>query len=469
VTPRIKEGTNPVKLVRSGVFAIKKKKWAKARRKFEAALLDEEIQQNAGVWANYGIALTNLKLLKEAQEAFTRATDLDKNAELWVKKGLIESELKEYKKAQKSFEKAMRLDKKNPEIPILLSRTHQKQGSVKKAIKILESAQNKHSKSHQIPIELAMIWNSQKDEEKVEKVLRVAIQKAGNPDPGLLLGQEFLDKEQYNNAISVYEEVLSRFTDSQHAQYGLGVAYHANGEWEKAFEAYQIALPMFGLGKTPQSLFINVARVLKKLKRYKEAIDYLYKAKKFGKSTLEIVLLLTELFLEIDRPDRARRSLEDAVRLDRSNPILKFYLGLTLVRLKEPIQAGENFKQCLELDPNFHESKMQLALLAINEKNYKRAYSFVNEVASVDPEHLPACQLAAKLAFDFQDYRRTIELIKPIVEREPERTEDLIRLLQSWLLLSQPEKAHSFMRNLLNEHRDLKDKLKKIVFFSQFL
>jgi len=95
VTPRIKEGTNPVKLVRSGVFAIKKKKWAKAKRKFEAALLDDEIQQNAGVWANYGIVLTNLKLLKEAQEAFTRATDLDKNAELWVKKGLIESEKKD--------------------------------------------------------------------------------------------------------------------------------------------------------------------------------------------------------------------------------------------------------------------------------------------------------------------------------------------------------------------------------------
>lgn len=469
MTPRIKKPKDNVKLVRSGIFAIKRKKWAKAKRKFELALLDEEIQQNAGIWANYGVALTNLNLYDEAREAFRRATSLEKNSELWIKKGLIESELKDYKEAQKSFEKAINLDKKNPEIHILLSRTHQKQGSIKKAIKILESAQKKHPESHQIPVELAMILSKQKDDSKAELILRKAIKKAKNPDPGLLLGQYLLDKEQYQKAIMTYEEVLIRFPKSQTAQYGLGVAYHANGDWNKALNAYRKALIMFRPEKPPQNLFINIARAHKSLKQHKEAIDALYQAKKYGKSTLEIALLLAELFLEIDRPDRAQRALEDAIGLDKSNPLLRFYLGLTLLRMNNPNQAKKYFKESLELDPNFHESKMQIALLAIKEKKYKEAFSYANEVALADPNHTSACQLAAKLAFDFQDYRRTIELIKPVVEREPERIEELRLLLQSWLLLSQPEKAHSFMQIMLNEHKELREKVKKIAFFSQFI
>jgi len=64
-------------------------------------------------------------------------------------------------------------------------------------------------------------------------------------------------------------------------------------------EEYQKALPLFRPEKPPQSLFVNLGRVLKNLKRNKEAIDALYRAKKYGKPTLEIALLLAELFLEI--------------------------------------------------------------------------------------------------------------------------------------------------------------------------
>lgn len=469
VTPRSKDTVNPLKLVRSGTFAIKKKKWAKAKRKFETALLNEEMQQNAGVWANYGVALTNLKLYVEAREAFTRAAKLGKSSEIWIKKGLIESQLKEYSVAEKSFQKAMKIDKKNPETPILLSRILRKQGRNKQAIKLLESSQKKHPKSHQIPIELAMVWNDEKNEVKVEKVLKQAIYKAGNPDPGLLLAQNFLDKKEYDKAITVYEEVLINFPNSQHAQYGLGVAFHANGEFAKALDAYRVALTMFRPGKPPQSLFINMGRVYKNLKQHKNAIDCLYQAKKHGKTSLEIVLLLAELFLEIKRPDRAKRALEDAVKIEKHNPVIRFYLGLTLLQLNEPIQAENNFNKSLELDPNFHESKMQLAQLAMIEKKYELAFKLANEVASANTEHFSACKLAAKLAFDFQDYRRTIELIQPFVEKKPDRIDELQLLLQSWLLLSQPERAHSFMQNLLENHKDLKQKLTKIAFFSQFL
>ena len=470
VTPRVKATKNPQKLVRSAIFALNSRKWPKARRKFEAALTDLDIRQNAGVWGNYGIVLTKLKLFSEAQEAFTKAVTLDKkNAELWIKKGLTEFRIDKYADARKSLEKAMHLDKKDPEIPILLSRTLRKQGDIKKAIKILESAKGKFPKSHQIPIELAVVYNNQNEEQKAEQVLKQAIQTAVHPDPGLLLGQTLLDKKEYKRAIHVYEEVLSRFPQSAHAQYGLGIAHHASGDWLKALESYKLAQPLFRPKKPPQSLYVNMARTLKNLKRKKDAINTLYQAKKYGKTTMEITLLLTELFLEDNRPDRAKRALEDASRLDKYNPIVLFYLGLTLLQLNDIPNAKDNFQRSLKLNPEFLESKFQLALLAIQDKEFTKAYRLLNEVVIADPNHIPANELTAKLAYDLRHFKRTIELLEPIILKDPKnRLKELEILLNSWLLLSQPEGAHKFMDELLNDHKGLRAELKPIAFFNQF-
>ncbi|MFX0053275.1 MAG: tetratricopeptide repeat protein, partial [Candidatus Hermodarchaeota archaeon] len=344
-----------------------------------------------------------------------------------------------------------------------------RQDNHKKAIKILESAQKKFSKSSQIPIELAIIYSNQNEDQKAEEVLAKAIQTANQPDPGLLLGQTLLDKKEYNRSISVYKEILSRFPQSHHAQYGLGVAYHANEEWLKALEEYQKAIPLFRYEKPPQSLFVNMGRVLKNLKRNKEAIDALYQAKKYGKPTLEIALLHAELFLEINRPDRAKRALEDGIRLDKNNPVIPFYLGLTLLQLKDISQAKENFQKAIELDPDFHESKLQLSRIAIQERDFNTAYALANEVAAADPNHIPGNRLAAKLAYDLRDFKRAIELLEPIVTKDPKKhLEELELILNSWLLLSQPEKAKVFLRKLLREDKALKDQLHTKAFFTQF-
>ncbi|MFX1516838.1 MAG: tetratricopeptide repeat protein, partial [Promethearchaeota archaeon] len=399
------------------------------------------------------------------------AVNLDKkNARLWIKKGIIESQLKNNTEAKKSFEQALRIDKKDPEIPILLSRILRKQEDNKQAIKILEAGWKKIPNSSQIPIELAIIFNKQNEEQKAEEILRKAIQTANHPDPGLLLGQTLLDKQEYNRSKLMYKEILLRFPQSAAAQYGLGVAYHANEEWNDALKEYQKALSLFRPEKPPQSLFINMGRVLKNLNRNKEAIDALYQAKKYGKPTLEIVLLLAELFLEINRPDRAKRALEDGTRLDKYNPIIRFYLGLTLLQLNDIAKAKENFEKTLELDPEFHESKLQLSRLAIQERDFKTAYNLANEVARADPNHIPGNRLAAKLAYDLHDFRRTVELLEPMIMKAPKKhLKELELILNSWLLLSQPEKAKSFLKKLLEEEKTLKDQLKTKVFFTQFL
>ncbi|MHA2154869.1 MAG: tetratricopeptide repeat protein, partial [Candidatus Hodarchaeales archaeon] len=287
--PRIKETKDPDKLVRSGIFALNNKKWKKAVRKFEVALKDEEMQNNAIVWANYGIALTNLKKLSEALSAFSIAVDLDKkNEAFWSKKGLVEYQLELYREAGRSFSRAKKLNKSNDEIPILISRSLQKQGELKKAIKALESSRKSYPDSAKIPIELARIWEEQGELEKTLSVLEKALKETNHPDPGLLLGQLLLDNQEYTKAIEIYLLVLERFPESYHAQYGIGVAYHAKKDYQKALDNYRSVITNYQTTKPPQSLYINIARVLREMRRPKEAIDALFRAKKLGKPSLEI-------------------------------------------------------------------------------------------------------------------------------------------------------------------------------------
>ncbi|MCK4849685.1 MAG: tetratricopeptide repeat protein, partial [Candidatus Heimdallarchaeota archaeon] len=281
--------------------------------------------------------------------------------------------------------------------------------------------------------------------------------------------QLLLDNQQYDKAIEVYNQVLERFSDSAHAQFGVGIAHHAKKDFKPALSVYNKVISMYRPNKPPQNLYINIARVLKELGRNKEAIDALYRAKKLGKTSLDISLLLAELFLDSNRPDRAKRALEDAVLLDKRNPVFHFYLGMTNLQLENISEAKRYFTQSIELDPTSHKSKIQLALLAVKEKKLQYAYSLVNEVITENPKHIGGVRLAAQIAFDLRDFRRTVELVEPLVRNTPIDIPDLEILLNSWLMLSQPERAHVFMKKLLSEKKELKTQLKSIAFFDQFL
>jgi tetratricopeptide (TPR) repeat protein len=470
VPPRIKESKDPIKLVRSGIFAINRKKWAKAARKFEQALKDEEVQQNAIIWANYGVTLTNLKKYNEAHNAFIIAVQLEgKNDELWLKKGLIEYQLEQFKDAENSFTRAGKLNKNNDEIPILTSRCLHKRGETKKAIKILESSRKKFPESAKIPMELSKLLEGAGENENAKMVLHKAIRDSKHSDPGLILGQQLLDNQQYDKAIEVYQKILERFPNSSHSQFGIGIAYHAKKDFKPALIAYNKVISMYSSNKPPQNLYINIARALKELGRNKEALDALYKAKRLGKTTLDISLLMAELFLDSNHPEKANRALEDAVILDKSNPVFRFYLGMTNLQLGNIAEAKRYFAQSIELDSTFHESKIQLALLAVKDKKLQQAYSLVNEVLKENPKHTGGVRLAAQIAFDLRDFRRTVELIEPLVRNTPLMISDLEILLNSWLMLSQPERAHSYMKKLLSEKKELKAQLKTTAFFDQFL
>jgi len=474
VAPRQKKTPDPQKLVRSGLFALKKKKWSKARRKLEAALRNEEFQQGsegAMVWANYGVALTNLNSLAEALEAFTNAAKLDKkNAEIWIKKGLIEFQLKKYNDSRSSFEKAKRLDKKNPEILIFQSKIYSKQESFKKAIKLLEEGIRKFPSFPKFPIELARLWLNQDEPDRAVKVLEEAITSTSHPDPGLLLGQLFLDKREYESALVIYEKLLTRFPDLPHAQYGVGIALHSLERWQEALDAYQKAIPFFRPKKPPQSLYINIARILKNLNRKRGAIDYLYKAKRHGKTSLEITLLLSELFLEIKRPDRAKNALEDAAKLDKENPVIRFYLGMTSLQLEDIQSAKEYFQSSLGLDPDFHESKIQLALIALQEKNLLEAFSLTHDVATNAPDYLPAQRLTAAIAFDLRKFQTVVDLLEPLVQKMPSiQSKELELLIKSWIALNKPEKAKTFLTKLLEENPSLKNQIETNDLLSQLI
>ena len=70
----------------------------------------------------------------------------------------------------------------------------------------MESVRKKNPESSKIPIELSKIYDDEGEHEKSLQVLQSAIKKADKPNPGLLLGQLLLDRQEFDQAIEVYNQ-----------------------------------------------------------------------------------------------------------------------------------------------------------------------------------------------------------------------------------------------------------------------
>jgi tetratricopeptide (TPR) repeat protein len=205
------------------------------------------------------------------------------------------------------------------------------------------------------------------------------------------------------------------------------------------------------------------------LKRFNEAIDALNRAKRIAQPPLEVFLLLTELYLEKEMPEKARDTLVEASRVDKTNPLIPYYQGLIELRLGALHIAKKRFKWSLELNPELLDSKFQLAFITSRE-NPKDSYLLAQEILDQDKEYYPARQLAAKLAFGLRDFQNVVDILELSIIEDPLKWSDNIEiLLKSWIEMDESEAAIAFIKHLFDINEIIRDRLESNPFIMGFL
>lgn len=165
------------------------------------------------------------------------------------------------------------------------------------------------------------------------------------------IGLVYYYRERYDQAIPYFEKAIRLKPDFAPAINGLGNAYSAKGDWDKAIEAYQKIIEDVFYG-TPHFALSNMALAYYQKGDYVRAEKNFQEALKLSPDFVNALAGLATTYMAQGRYEEAAQKLERAVRKQPKLPQLHFELGKAYRGLGDPARARDEFQKAVQLAPD---------------------------------------------------------------------------------------------------------------------
>jgi tetratricopeptide (TPR) repeat protein len=214
--------------------------------------------------------------------------------------------------------------------------------------------------------------------------------------------------QDFTAALSWYAEAtLYAASDNYWPHLGLGNAYYAMGNREKAYEAYgsvlekeprqvtarlyraKIAMakpgpegPIAQLGtlevlarEHPQNLevLLSLAEVYETKGDSSGAISVYEKALALHPDNGELLLAVGTQWQKLGHYEQAKKAYLRAASINPNVPVLHYNLGIVHNELNELEESAAAYRKAIELDPNFADSRYGLAVTYEKQQKYRDA------------------------------------------------------------------------------------------------
>jgi len=159
-------------------------------------------------------------------------------------------------------------------------------------------------------------------------------QEPDSPMALALLANIFRDRQDFGEAIHFYEKLVSNPDWALFALHNLGICYLELGGWDRAIDSFQKALI---LDPQQERSMLPVAEMLRKKKKYTEALSWIQKARTFHE-TSEGWLLQGNLLRDQKKYTKAKEAYLKALALKKEDPLALYNLvliGLDMGRIEE--------------------------------------------------------------------------------------------------------------------------------------
>ncbi len=176
-------------------------------------------------------------------------------------------------------------------------------------------------------------------------------------------GQAAVDSKKYDEAITLFRQVLGTDNHDFQAWTELGTAYlmsDKKGEAEKAYVQAADARPNFDLA------LLNLGRVRLGQKKYEEAIATLMRLVELEPESADGNLLLGEGYLQMKKGSKAVPYLNEAARLGRPEAHLRLATLYDAAGLKD--RAANEYEEYLKKKPDDSSRKKLEKYIADNKK-----------------------------------------------------------------------------------------------------
>lgn len=165
------------------------------------------------------------------------------------------------------------------------------------------------------------------------------------------IGLVYYYRERYDQAIPHFERAIQLKPNFAPAINGLGNAYSAKGDWDRAIEAYQKIIEDVFYG-TPHFALSNMALAYHQKKDYAQAEKHFLEALKLSPDFVNALGGLATTYMAQGRFEEAAQKLERAVRKEPKLAQLHFELGKAYRALGDTAKARDELLRASQLAPD---------------------------------------------------------------------------------------------------------------------
>jgi tetratricopeptide (TPR) repeat protein/serine/threonine protein kinase len=241
-------------------------------------------------------------------------------------------------------------------LALMLSR----EGAHEEAIRLLRAAQERHPGDVWLNHDLAQALYRSPRRDLDEAIRFFTAARAVRPEIGHALAHALEDKNRYQEATSIFRELVRLRPRNASHHNCLANALARAGQTKEALAAYRRALE---LAPAQGRIRLNLARLQVQMGDYAAAEKACREAIRVNESPAIAYDVLGLALLRQKRPKEAEESLRHALQIEPSNPKAHFNLALLLEGAGKLAEAAEHYATAILCRPTFAEAHANLGIV----------------------------------------------------------------------------------------------------------
>jgi tetratricopeptide (TPR) repeat protein len=305
--------------------------------------------------------------------------------------------------------------------------------------------------------------------EAIRDYRKVLDLRPGDVQAKVNLGAALVHAGQFDEAIAIYRSALPSLKDKNPVLLNLALAYHKKGDFENAREQFEIlrdARPddvriaiLLGdsdlhvgkpdaaiqlleplANKNSQNMDFEYVwgSALIKSGRRREGVPHIEKVAQSGPSA-DAYLLAGATLLDLNEFERARKDLEEALRLSPSLPDIYALVGTARDKTGDVQNAETAFREALKRNPDDFQSNLYLGAILYKRREMEPAKTYLDRALQLKPADSMARYESAMLKSTSGDYAAAAQQLEQLVKDDPNWLEPHVELAALYYRLHRPD------------------------------
>jgi tetratricopeptide (TPR) repeat protein len=229
-------------------------------------------------------------------------------------------------------------------------------------------------------------------------------------------GVAYLEKGQYDRAVSQFSKAVKVDPGYVDAYYNRGLAYYSKGEYDRAISDYTRAIELF-----PQDFDAYFNRGLAHYGKgeYDRAISDYTQVIAINPADTQAYNNRGFLYYYKGEYDIAISDYTKAVDIDPGYTDAYYNRGLALYEKGDYDRASSDYSKVIELNPMDTDAYNNRGLIYYNRGQYDSALYDYSRIIEIDPGYIDAYFNRGLIYYNLKDYRKAAQDFKSVTELDP--------------------------------------------------